>query len=104
VLRDVIGHIRGGRYRLHGDSHYARMAWCERKRIGKSFGLASNPVLLRRVGDLAENAPAGDGEADKVRRYGKIPPTPAQAGKCNGPCPPGNPGGRLLSMADLARR
>ena len=48
------------------------MAWCERKRIGYIFGLAGNAVLLRRVGDLAEDAALGrvDGEADKVRRYG----------------------------------
>src|ERR1700674_492339 len=47
------------------------MAWCERKRVGYIFGLAGNAVLLRRVGDLAEDAALGrvDGEADKVRRY-----------------------------------
>src|SRR6266852_4070912 len=57
VLRHVIGHIRA-RWPtvdivVRGDSHYARpeaMAWCERKRIGYIFGLAGNPVLLRRVG------------------------------------------------------
>jgi hypothetical protein len=79
VLRHVIGHIRA-RWPavdiiVRGDSHYARpeaMAWCERKRIGYIFGLAGNAVLLRRVGNLAEDAALGrlDGEADKVRRYG----------------------------------
>ena len=81
VLRHVIGHIRA-RWPavdivVRGDSHYARpqaMAWCERKRIGYIFGLAGNPVLLRRVGNLAEDAALGriDGEADKVRRYGDL--------------------------------
>jgi hypothetical protein len=45
-----------------GDSHYARpeaMAWCERRRVGYIFGLAGNAVLLRRVGDLAEDAALG---------------------------------------------
>jgi hypothetical protein len=48
------------------------MARCERKRVGYIFGLAGNAVLLRRVGNLAEEAALGrlDGEADKVRRYG----------------------------------
>src|SRR6476646_8592797 len=60
---------------VRGDSHYARpeaMAWCERQRVGYIFGLAGNSVLLRRVGDLAEDAALGrlKGEADKVRRYG----------------------------------
>jgi hypothetical protein len=81
VLRHVIGHIRGRWPALdivvRGDSHYARpeaMAWCERKRIGYIFGLAGNPVLLRRVGDLAEDAALGriDGDAGKVRRYGEF--------------------------------
>jgi hypothetical protein len=62
---------------VRGDSHYARpeaMAWCERQRVGYIFGLAGNSVLLRRVGDLAEEAALGriDGEADKVRRYGEL--------------------------------
>src|SRR5947208_12189582 len=50
------------------------MAWCERTRIGYIFGLVGNSVLLRRVGDLAEDAALGrvDGEADKVRRYGEF--------------------------------
>jgi hypothetical protein len=50
------------------------MAWCERKRIGYILGLAGNPVLLRRVGDLAEDAAMGrlSGEGDKVRRYGEL--------------------------------
>ena len=79
VLRHVIGHIRA-RWPavdivVRGDSHYARpeaMAWCERQRVGYIFGLAGNSVLLRRVGDLAEDAALGrlKGEADKVRRYG----------------------------------
>jgi hypothetical protein len=62
---------------VRGDSHYGRpeaMAWCERKRIGYIFGLAGNAVLLRRVGDLAEDAAMGriGGEAEKVRRYGEL--------------------------------
>ena len=79
MLRHVIGHIRA-RWPavdivVRGDSHYARpeaMAWCERKRVGYIFGLAGNAVLLRRVGNLAEEAALErlDGEADKVRRYG----------------------------------
>jgi hypothetical protein len=78
VLRHVIGHIRtrwpAVDIIVRGDSHYARpeaMAWCERKRIGYIFGLAGNAVLLRRVGNFAEDAALGrlDGEADKVRRY-----------------------------------
>jgi hypothetical protein len=79
VLRHVIGHIRARwpavDVMVRGDSHYARpeaMAWCERQRVGYIFGLAGNAVLLRRVGNLAEEAALGrlDGEADKVRRYG----------------------------------
>jgi len=48
------------------------MAWCERNRIGYIFGLAGNPVLLRHVAPLAEDAALGRlaGEGDKVRRYG----------------------------------
>ena len=77
VLRHVIGHIRA-RWPavdivVRGDSHYARpeaMAWCERQRVGYIFGLAGNAVLLRRVGDLAEDAAQGRlaGEGEKVRR------------------------------------
>ena len=79
MLRHVIGHIRARwpavDVMVRGDSHYARpeaMAWCERQRVGYIFGLAGNAVLLRRVGNLAEEAALGrlDGEADKVRRYG----------------------------------
>ena len=66
---------RRSRFIVRGDSHYGRpeaMAWCERKRIGYIFGLAGNPVLLRQVGPLAEDAALGrlDGEGEKVRRYG----------------------------------
>jgi len=79
VLRHVIGHIRARRPAVEivvrGDSHYGRaqaMAWCERKGIGYIFGLAGNPVLLRQVSPLAEDAALGRiaGEAEKVRRYG----------------------------------
>jgi hypothetical protein len=91
VLRHVIGRIRARwpaveiprvvalpRPRagsVRGDSHYGRpeaMAWCERNRVGYIFGLAGNPVLLRHVGPLAEDAALGrlDGEGDKVRRWG----------------------------------
>ena len=60
---------------MRGDSHYGRpeaMAWCERQRVGYIFGLAGNPVLLRRVSPLAEDAALGrlDGEGEKARRYG----------------------------------
>jgi hypothetical protein len=81
VLRHVIGRIRAHWPRVEiivrGDSHYGRpeaMAWCERRRIGYIFGLAGNPVLLRRVGALAEDAALGRlaGEAEKVRRYGEF--------------------------------
>src|SRR6266568_818275 len=66
VLRHVIGRIRA-RWPavdivVRGDSHYARpeaMAWCERRRIGYIFGLAGNPVLLRQVSPLAEDAALG---------------------------------------------
>src|SRR4029077_15143978 len=81
VLRHVIGHIRA-RWPavdivVRGDSHYARpeaMAWCERRRVGYIFGLAGNAVLLRRVGNLAEDAALGrlGGEPDKVRHYGNF--------------------------------
>jgi len=79
VLRHVIDRIRARwpavEIIVRGDSHYGRpeaMAWCEHKRIGYIFGLPGNPVLLRRVGPLAEDAALGrlDGEGDKVRRYG----------------------------------
>src|SRR6266704_2909821 len=48
------------------------ISWCARKRIGYIFGLAGNPVLLRQVSPLAEDAALGRiaGEAEKVRRYG----------------------------------
>jgi hypothetical protein len=87
VLRHVIGRIRA-RWPtvdivVRGDSHYARpeaMVWCERQRIGYIFGLASNAVLLRRVGPLAEDAALGRLDslppakvgAEKVRRYGEF--------------------------------
>ena len=76
VLRHVIGRIRARwpavEILVRGDSHYCRpeaMAWCERNRIGYIFGLAGNPVLLRRVGPLAEDAALAclDGAAEKVR-------------------------------------
>jgi hypothetical protein len=79
VLRHVIGRIRARwpavEIIVRGDSHYGRpeaMAWCERKRIGYIFGLSGNPVLLRQVGTLAEDAALGRlaGEGEKVRRYG----------------------------------
>jgi len=43
-----------------------------RNRIGYIFGLAGNPVLLRQVGPLAEDAALGrlGGEGEKVRRWG----------------------------------
>ncbi len=60
-----------GPRRWHGAS--AR-AWCERKGIGCIFGLSGNPVLLRQVGPLAEDAALGrlEGEAEKVRRCGEF--------------------------------
>ncbi len=77
----MIGHIRA-RWPavdivVRGDSHYARpeaMTWCERQRVGYIFGLAGNAVLLRRVGNLAEDAALGriDGDVEKVRRYGEL--------------------------------
>ena len=62
---------------VRGDSHYARpeaMTWCERNRVGYIFGLAGNPVLLRQVAALAEDAALGrlEGEAEKVRRFGEF--------------------------------
>jgi hypothetical protein len=79
VLRHVIGRIRARwpavEIVVRGDSHYGRpeaMTWCERNRIGYIFGLAGNPVLLRQVSPLAEDAALGRlaREAEKVRRYG----------------------------------
>jgi len=81
VLRHVIGHIRARwpavEIIVRGDSHYGRaqaMAWCERRRVGYIFGLAGNPVLLRQVSPLAEDAALGRiaGEGEKVRRYGEF--------------------------------
>jgi hypothetical protein len=81
VLRHVIGRIRARwpavEIAVRGDSHYGRpeaMAWCERQRIGYIFGLSGNPVLLRQVGPLAEDAALGrlEGEGEKVRRYGEF--------------------------------
>ena len=79
VLRHVITRIRA-RWPavdivVRGDSHYGRpeaMAWCERQRVGYIFGLSGNPVLLRQVSPLAEDAALGrlDGAGEKVRRYG----------------------------------
>ena len=88
VLRHVIGRIRARwpavEIVVRGDSHYGRpeaMAWCERQRVGYIFGLAGNPLLLRQVGPLAEDAALGrlDGEGDKVRRWA-ISATPPRAG------------------------
>src|SRR5580693_7810934 len=79
VLRHVIGRIRARwpavEIVVRGDSHYGRpeaMTWCERNRIGYIFCLAGNPVLLRQVSPLAEDAALGRlaREAEKVRRYG----------------------------------
>ena len=81
VLRHVIGRIRARWPKVEivvrGDSHYSRpeaMTWCERNRIGYIFGLAGNPVLLRQVSPLAEDAALGrlDGDGEKVRRYGEF--------------------------------
>jgi Transposase DDE domain group 1 len=79
VLRHVIGRIRARwpavEIVVRGDSHYGRpeaMAWCERQRIGYIFGLSGNPVLLRQVGPLAEDAALGRLEGEKVRRYGEF--------------------------------
>ena len=92
VLRHVIGHIRA-RWPavdivVRGDSHYGRpeaMAWCERKRIGYIFGLAGNAVLLRRVGDLAEDAALGRSSSARARPTRSAATansaTPPQAGK-----------------------
>jgi hypothetical protein len=46
--------------------------WCERQRVGYILGLSGNPVLLRQVGPLAEDAALGRlaGEGEKVRRWG----------------------------------
>jgi hypothetical protein len=79
VLRHVFGRIRARwpavEIIVRGDSHYSRpevMASCERQRVGYIFGLAGNPVLLRQVHPLAEDAALGRfaGEGEKVRRYG----------------------------------
>src|SRR5215218_6500801 len=81
VLRHVIRRIRARWPRVdilvRGDSHYGRpeaMSWCERNRVGYVFGLAGNPVLLRRVATLAEEAALTrvEGETKKVRRYAEF--------------------------------
>jgi hypothetical protein len=81
VLRHVVKAIRAHWPRveilIRGDSHYGRpeaMTWCERNRVGYVFGLAGNPVLLARVGALAEDAALGrvEGEGEKVRRFGEL--------------------------------
>jgi len=78
VLRHVIGRIRARwpaveiprvaalpRPRagsVRGDSHYGRpeaMARCERQQVGYIFGLSGNPVLLRQVSPLTEDAALG---------------------------------------------
>jgi hypothetical protein len=82
VLRHVIGRIRARwpavQIVARGDSHYGRpeaMAWCERQRIGYIFGLAGNPVLLRHVSPLVEDAALGRiaGEAKKGPSLRRIP-------------------------------
>ena len=81
VLRHVIGRIRARwpavEIVVRGDSHYGRpeaMAWCERQQVGYIFGLSSNPVLLRQVSPLAEDAALGRlaDKGEKVRRYGDV--------------------------------
>ncbi len=100
VLRHVIRHIRARwpavEIIVRGDSHYGRpeaMAWCERNRVGYIFGLAGNPVLLRQVSPLAEDAALGRlaGEGDKslpLRRRGSAAmmtsSTGPKAGRSNG--------------------
>jgi hypothetical protein len=79
VLRHVAKAIRARWPRVdilvRGDSHYGRpetMTWCERNRVGYIFGLAGNPVLLRNIADLADDAAVCrvQGETDRVRRFG----------------------------------
>jgi hypothetical protein len=79
VLRHVAKAIRDRWPRVdilvRGDSHYGRpetMTWCERNRVGYIFGLAGNPVLLRNIADLADDAAVCrvQGETDRVRRFG----------------------------------
>src|SRR5271165_6603413 len=79
VLRHVIGRLRARwpavEIVVRGDSHYGRpeaMAWCERQQVGYIFGLSGNPVLLRQVSPLAEDAALGRlaDEGEKIRRYG----------------------------------
>lgn len=89
VLRHVISHIRARWPRVdilvRGDSHYGRieaMTWCERHRISYIFGLAGNPVLRRKVADLAQDvavrraeniaARRAGAESGKVRRHGEL--------------------------------
>ena len=81
VLRHVIGRIRARwpavEIVVRGDSHYGRpeaMVWCERQQVGYVFGLSGNPVLLRQVSPLAEDAALGRlaGDGEKVRRYGDL--------------------------------
>jgi hypothetical protein len=79
VIRHVVRAIRARWPRvdilMRGDSHYGRpeaMSWCERNRVGYIFGLAGNPVLLRRVAadtELAGLARLDAPEGEKARRY-----------------------------------
>jgi hypothetical protein len=81
VLRHVIRHIRARWPRvqilIRGHSHSGRIeaiTVCERYRVGYIFGLAGNPVLLRKIADLAEDVALRrlDASTEKVRRHGEV--------------------------------
>jgi hypothetical protein len=81
VLCHVIRHLRARWPRvailIRGDSHYGRIeaiTLCEHLGAAYIFGLGSNPVLLRKVAALAEDAAVAriEGAVEKVRRWGEI--------------------------------
>jgi hypothetical protein len=75
VVRAIRGHWPAVDILIRGDSHYARpeaMTWLEHNRVAYIFGLAGNPVLLGKTGQLAEDAAIArvEGGDSKVRRFG----------------------------------
>ena len=107
VLRHVVGHIRA-RWPavdivVRGDSHYGRpeaMAWCERNRVGYVFGLAGNPVLLRQVAQLAEDAALGRVAGEATRSAATATSaTPPRAGTSSAASSPASRPGRRAPTA-----
>ena len=81
VLRHVIRHLRARWPRvailIRSDSHHGRIeaiTLCERLGAAYIFGLGGNPVLLRKITALAEDAAVAriEDAVEKVRRWGEI--------------------------------